>query len=603
MKIKSQKWLAGFGLVLVGALLGAGLLLWLRPSLSTSTPPAPLTFLIERAGVRAADAPGGAGPLLLAGLPRRAKADWGLLATHFHDVIFGKSTPGVPVLPAVWQNDGGAVALLATVKTAGVTRLYPLRGANAESALALLVGAIGTAPVEALKLDFVATVLTDQAGQTFANNKKNLGLYGAAFADGAQTVWLPEEILVNGFDAAKLTDPQPVYFTTQSYFVTRTAVLLLDRGHPLWPDDGPDSELTDGLAPAIAAATDYLAGKIDDDGRFTYIYDPLTDDAPDQYNLIRHAGTLYALSEAYAWQNDAALLQKIQAGLRFLLQRAGPCGAAAPDGLCVSEKDKLKLGANALTLLALTKYDAVTGDRQHLPVMRQLAAGIVAMQQPTGEFWSTVILPDWKKGDHVSEYYPGEAVLALTRLYQTDPNPLWLQTAGRAADFLILTRDKDKTAKNITHDHWMLIALNELHRAAPKPHHLTHVEKIVTAIQNAQIRNSKWPDENGGYYRPPRSTPTAVRSEGLIAAYHLLSDHGHGARARSLLPTIRKNLLFQLRTQVVAANALYFPNPPKALGGFQGGLTETDIRIDYVQHNLSSLIGFYGIVQKEKPSW
>jgi hypothetical protein len=38
---------------------------------------------------------------------------------------------------------------------------------------------------------------------------------------------------------------------------------------------------------------------------------------------------------------------------------------------------------------------------------------------------------------------------------------------------------------------------------------------------------------------------------------------------------------------------MYLPNPPRALGGFHTSLTDYEIRIDYVQHNISSLLGLY----------
>jgi hypothetical protein len=44
---------------------------------------------------------------------------------------------------------------------------------------------------------------------------------------------------------------------------------------------------------------------------------------------------------------------------------------------------------------------------------------------------------------------------------------------------------------------------------------------------------------------------------------------------------------------------MYFDDPARALGGFTGSLTDREVRIDYVQHNLSSLLALYTIEQAE----
>ncbi len=43
-----------------------------------------------------------------------------------------------------------------------------------------------------------------------------------------------------------------------------------------------------------------------------------------------------------------------------------------------------------------------------------------------------------------------------------------------------------------------------------------------------------------------------------------------------------------------------FRNPALAIGGFFESLDEYNIRIDYVQHNISALLGYYEILKNEK---
>jgi len=53
---------------------------------------------------------------------------------------------------------------------------------------------------------------------------------------------------------------------------------------------------------------------------------------------------------------------------------------------------------------------------------------------------------------------------------------------------------------------------------------------------------------------------------------------------------------FQLATQSREDNAMYLRNPPRALGGFRGAFDNYEVRIDYVQHNISALLGLREIL-------
>jgi hypothetical protein len=152
----------------------------------------------------------------------------------------------------------------------------------------------------------------------------------------------------------------------------------------------------------------------------------------------------------------------------------------------------------------------------------------------------------------------------------------------------------------LTHDHWLLYALNELYRHRPELLYLDQAMRIAGAISMAQNRQPAFPDYLGSYYNPPRSTPTATRSEGLLAAYRLARDFGLEREARSILETVRLNIGFQLATQVLPERALYLRDPERCLGGFTRSLTNFEIRIDYVQHNISALVALYRLLESER---
>src|SRR5262249_34906170 len=160
----------------------------------------------------------------------------------------------------------------------------------------------------------------------------------------------------------------------------------------------------------------------------------------------------------------------------------------------------------------------------HIPMARKLGHYLVTQQKDTGAFVSERLFRSKQALDYESPYYPGEAILALLRLHRLDPQLTWLEAARRGAAYLIEVRDAGIPEQSLPHDHWLLYALNELHRASPDRVYLEHAMRIVRTIQAAQNLDPLFPDYHGSFFDPPRSTPVATRSEGLSAAHALAFD-------------------------------------------------------------------------------
>jgi hypothetical protein len=381
-------------------------------------------------------------------------------------------------------------------------------------------------------------------------------------------------------------------FTTASFFHDGERVFPLYRGHREKPDLSPA-----GLLDSARAAGAYLTRSVQAEGRFAYSYSPDRNRVATSYNMVRHAGTVYSMFELYQATGDPALRTAAEKALGYLLLAARPYGDPAEKLTMVVDADKIKLGGVALAMVALVQHLEATQDRQHLPLLQSLGRYVVSQQQPTGEFISQRYAETGEaREDFESQYYPGEAILALVRLHRVDPRPVWLDTAQKGAGYLINVRDKGKPVSALIHDHWLLYALNELHRARPEPIYLEHAMRIVDAIQAGQNRDVAYPDYFGSFYNPPRSTPAATRAEGLAAAHDLARDYVSAARAASILETLRSTVGFQLHTQFQPESVMYFDVPQRSLGAFHRALDHYEIRIDYVQHNISALLGLRRIL-------
>lgn len=450
-----------------------------------------------------------------------------------------------------------------------------------------------------------------------------VGLLGLAIGAGDQRAFLvPAELLTAGLvrtrdgqlrwarlqQALQARNPDAAVaepgmdaelFTTVSWLERPGAApLRLRRLHP----DGPPALDPDALLQRAVWAGDHLAAITGPDGGIRYHYDVDRDRVRDGINIIRHAGTIYAMLQAFDRTRAPAIRAAAERAIEFLLRhteagrRQGPHGGG--DARFVLDEDgpgaPIPLGGSALAVVALVQYQEATGDARWLPQARALARFLVAHQEADGHFQSHI---PYRAGDRVdkadSVYYPGEAILGLVRLYALDRDPLWLATARRGADWLIDVRDRGKGPDQLVNDHWLMIALSHLHLRTRDPRYLDHSLRIARAVEREYRLNAaqaaRHPDFLGSYYVPPRSTPAATRAEGLLAVLDTCALAGRDCAWVDAL--LRDTLAHVLLSQYGPDQLFWVPDPAATAGGVAGGITDTSIRNDYVQHALSAILG------------
>lgn len=469
-----------------------------------------------------------------------------------------------------------------------------------------------------IKLDIVTKSTTHEQFDITKPLVFERSLSGIAFSKNTDIAFLPEQLttytianknnilkkrninryisenplLHNQFEAIKKLEKTIIYvFQSDSLFFDGNIITPLYRGHRKSGNLSKES-----LLHAVDIAADYLIRSIDFNGKFSYSYFPKADKEDPKYNILRHAGTIYSMLEVYEIKRDTGILKAIQRGIRFLINQMHEIIVNGESTLVVVENNEIKLGGNGLATLALAKYIQLTQEKRYLSILQKLGLWIVNTQDNQGKFtihkqsYDGVVDLNFK-----SDYYPGEALFALSRLYQLDPNPRWLKAAVNGALYLINVRDKGLPDEKLNHDHWLLYALNEIYRLEQHDEILAHARKITNVIVKNQRTQSPYLDWIGSYYKTPRSTPVATRMEGLCASYQLIRDFGTTNETQAIFNAIKLGVHFQLLTQFHPESTMYLPNPQRALGGFHCTLTNFEIRIDYVQHNISSILGLYKI--------
>lgn len=451
-----------------------------------------------------------------------------------------------------------------------------------------------------------------------------LGLEGVAFSDESDLAILPEQISHNYlwdsdrkmlknrlYNYLEKNPPETLklsnvlrnkkfdiyIFSTESFLVEPKKLVPLYRGQLRF-----ESFSRKELKESISLAGKYLINAIAPNGRFDYQYHVDANFSARDYNFLRHAGTCFALAEYLEFSQDPKCLPALKTALEYMKLFKAP-GLEDPTTTCFIERGLVKVGGNGLAALALAKYIAISGDESDKELLREICNWILTQTKGDGNFKGHKQY--YHNGKYSTEtvlYYPGEVIYGLVSAYSLLKEEKWLETANRIAHWMINIRDQGIEMIDLEHDHWLLYGLNALYRFSPNQLYIEHSAKICHAIIYRQVLKSEYPDYFGAHnnYGYPSSTQTATRSEGLLAAYKLLRDFGNSSKfTQKVFESAKRCVAFQLKTQYNPINCMYIHDAKRALGGFRASIAEHDVRIDYVQHNLSSLISLYKILSEE----
>jgi len=378
----------------------------------------------------------------------------------------------------------------------------------------------------------------------------------------------------------------------------------------------PEGAVLDGAAPiddqavadlAIARATlgaSWLAAVMRDDGAFYYGYEPSEDEyIADEYNEVRHAGTTYAMYTAYGATGDGTILAAAEQATgwitKFSLEVPGSGRA-----FISSDNGVSKLGGQGLALVALLERRRVSGNTDADELIAGLGSFLLSMETdvPGSYFMSYNFLDQQRLMTPDVEFYPGEALLALTRLAQQFPDGPYLDAAIRAANYLVYQRDGDLPALGTVprDDHWLAIALAELYRLRPDEGY-----RSVVYLQAERMISNQYTADDGLAERIGGAktdgvinfTSTATKGEAIVAAWALATNLQDSEAVARFATGARRNAQFQMRVQYMPENSQLYPQPERLHGGWPGSATDRSIRIDYVQHNMSVLLGLWSLTK------
>jgi hypothetical protein len=435
-------------------------------------------------------------------------------------------------------------------------------------------------------------LVVEREGATHWLVPTQLLLQGMARGDRGEDATAPTDVLAAAMSQLGLPDrawrdPGLALrrFQTSAWIESATHERALPIVQGVIPAERVDRDVL--MASALAGG-EYLMRTQRDDGSFTYVLDPwLKTQSRSAYNIVRHAGTAAALFELVSATGDRRFLRP---AFRAMEHLAGWYRPGAQDGLTyVLDKDgKAKLGALGLALLALSRKLELMPESADRERALQLGRQIVSMQHPDGSFESYLRIRGNEPSGSVSLYYPGEAMLGLARVARLGLDDGFMAAAHRGADYLIASR---QGRTRLPPDAWLIQALDVLHADDPKQAYVEHAIAISQSMLADQYGPDAAPSFVGGFGSEPiRSTRTTARVEGIVAGFRLAERAGDG-RAAGLLAALRRTAPHLVTMQYGPDNSFFLDEPEAVRGAIRGGLDDAEIRIDYVQHYISAVLG------------
>lgn len=370
--------------------------------------------------------------------------------------------------------------------------------------------------------------------------------------------------------------PDTLYlFETQGYFTDGHAVPLLNKTENTKGRRGYTAD-RDGLAELAEMSSGYLSKLTGRGGKMVYGYYPINDEEIDDYNIIRHSGTVWNMVLQYDITRDKELLNSIDRAIGYLLNSLQWKDEKTA---FLADKRELNIGGNGIALLALTSYAEIMDTDRYNKEIEALANGVLFMQKKDGSFTHTLHKDYTVSRDYVIVFYDGEAMYGMLKAYGILGKSKYLNGAKKAANYFIDNNYEEQ------HSHWIAYGFNELTKYVPQKKYFAFGLRNVDNDYLMQVKNTR------------SGSPT--RGEVVGATFELYDRLIKSGIECEELKTYDEQLLIEafesridygLNYFQFPEYAMYFKNPSAVLNSFAIREDLFRIRIDDIQHFMG---GYY----------
>lgn len=372
--------------------------------------------------------------------------------------------------------------------------------------------------------------------------------------------------------------PETLYlFETQSYFKgAENEAYKLTTGRYSQAGRREYEMNKEDLVEIAEYSSRYLADMVGEDGKFVYGYYPIDNEELEDYNIIRHAGTVWNLILQYEMTRDRSLLVPIEKALDYLQASFHYKNGTTA---FLNDRGTLNVGGNGISLLAFVSYTEITGSTKYIHLIRAAANGILYMQKESGGFIHTLYKSNYQvHKDYITVFYDGEAMYGLLRAYGLLKDRRYLTAAEKAGDYFI---DNNYETLN---SHWIAYGFNELTKYSPKERYFNfglknmhgYSEKLTRVVTGAHTTNET---ANASFELYHRLMESGIKCD-------MLEEFDE----EMLFKAIDKRVNYGMNYFMQPEQAMYFKDPQLVLYSFAMREDKFRIRIDDIQHFMG---GYY----------
>ncbi|MEA3557870.1 MAG: hypothetical protein U9R75_01320 [Candidatus Thermoplasmatota archaeon] len=343
--------------------------------------------------------------------------------------------------------------------------------------------------------------------------------------------------------------------------------------------DLPDNRgLNVSIMASLQSAGDYLVSHIQDSGKFDYQYDPIADRNVNKYNVLRHSATTYSLALIFKYTRDPDHYNCTISTLNYVLSRYMASGEI--DGTRVAyivKNGYAKLGGAALTVLAVSEVEKLDPFAHYETELSLLGEFILKMQKDDGSFQCFHLS---KENEH-SDYYPGEAMLALARLYDAKKDTRYLEALEKGFKHYNPYFGNRYSA----YSPWAVEAMVYTSQWIENSSYVEYCYDTADSCragQNLPERTSE--DKLIGSWGSNPTSASASKIEAVIDSYLLAKRLNDTEEEKRFKASSELGARFLMNFQFDEEEAKLFPSPERVVGGFPQSYENSDIRIDQVQH-------------------
>ena len=343
----------------------------------------------------------------------------------------------------------------------------------------------------------------------------------------------------------------------------------------IWPKE----TLEQKLVGSIDRETKWFLNNQKETGDFVYERVSATGEINDANSIVRQAGAMYGLGQAYGYKKDPQVSQSFEKGLAYFKELTATKSATVA---AISHEDSTYTNTTALVVLGLTEYilaDDRNNTLENLEYLVRLSNYLESTQATSGAYINSYV-PTQSESD----YNNGETMYALVRSYQLTQKDSYLASAKRMANYAITHYGTEKFHSSFFS--WGMAGFAYLYTIEPDEKYW----KYLTASFDAYMKyRGQWYEKyihtNDG---EPVTPGSAVFLEGV--------DH-IGWIAKTKDPVLYKKINRHLRMvldhllayELNSPHGKYRSDSASVSGAVCSQITCESTRMDFVQHHMSAM--------------